>query len=109
MKYRAVIFDLFGTLIDNFTHSAHEAVLREMAGAMGVPGDGVSCGGGWGAMSCATGARFPATEGNIAYVLGTMGASAEPGGGATRGRAEAGVHASLSDAARGRPPHARRR
>ena len=38
MSYRAVIFDLFGTLVDNFTKSAHEAVLVEMAARLGAPG-----------------------------------------------------------------------
>ncbi len=76
MSYRAVIFDLFGTLIDNFTHSAHEAVLREMAGALGVSGDAFVRG--WlGSYELRNRGAFAATEGNIAYVLGTMGVSAE--------------------------------
>ena len=37
MKYKAVIFDLFGTLIDNFIRSEYEAVLAEMADILGVP------------------------------------------------------------------------
>jgi len=39
MKYDAVIFDLFGTLIDNYSVDEHERVLQEMAGALGAPGD----------------------------------------------------------------------
>jgi len=36
-KYSAVIFDLFGTLIDNFSRTEYENVLREMADIVGVP------------------------------------------------------------------------
>jgi putative hydrolase of the HAD superfamily len=76
VKYRAVIFDLFGTLIDNFTHSAHEAVLREMAAALGVSGDAFVRG--WlGSYELRNRGAFASTEGNVAYVLGTMGTSAE--------------------------------
>lgn len=39
MKYEAVIFDLFGTLVDNFSVREHEGVLAEMASVMGVPSD----------------------------------------------------------------------
>lgn len=78
MTYRAVIFDLFGTLIDNFTHSAHEAVLQEMAAVLGVSGDPFVRG--WlGSYELRNRGAFAATEGNIAYVLGEMGASAEQG------------------------------
>lgn len=36
-KYKAVIFDLFGTLIENFTRSEYEGVLAEMASILNVP------------------------------------------------------------------------
>ncbi|MHB0936000.1 MAG: HAD family hydrolase [Armatimonadota bacterium] len=36
MKYDAVIFDLFGTLIDNFAEAPFRACLAEMAGVLGV-------------------------------------------------------------------------
>ena len=76
MKYRAVIFDLFGTLIDNFTHSGHEAVLREMAAVVGVPGDAFVQG--WlGSYELRNRGAFPSAEQNITYVLGTLGTSAE--------------------------------
>ena len=39
MKYKAVIFDLFGTLIDNFSTREHKGVLAEMASVLGVPPD----------------------------------------------------------------------
>ncbi len=36
MKYKAVIFDLYGTLVANFSESAHQEILRQMAGVLGV-------------------------------------------------------------------------
>jgi len=36
MRYQAVVFDLFGTLIDNLSRRGHETVLAEMAGTIGV-------------------------------------------------------------------------
>ncbi len=39
MNYKAVIFDLFGTLIDNFSRSEYAAVFREMADILTVPPD----------------------------------------------------------------------
>jgi putative hydrolase of the HAD superfamily len=37
MKYEAVIFDLFGTLVDNFVRGDYESVLREMAAILDTP------------------------------------------------------------------------
>jgi putative hydrolase of the HAD superfamily len=37
MKYKAVIFDLFGTLVDNFVRGEYESVLREMASILKMP------------------------------------------------------------------------
>jgi putative hydrolase of the HAD superfamily len=39
MVYRAVIFDLFGTLVHQFTSSGYEESLRQMAEAVGVDGE----------------------------------------------------------------------
>jgi len=39
MKYLAVIFDLFGTLSDNFSSSGYYAALAEMAAALSLPPD----------------------------------------------------------------------
>ncbi len=39
MKYKAVIFDLYGTLVANFSESAHQEVLRQMAAVLGAPPD----------------------------------------------------------------------
>jgi len=38
MRYQAVIFDLFGTLVDNFSRQEHERTLSDMGTALGVPG-----------------------------------------------------------------------
>ena len=37
MKYEAVIFDLFGTLINNYSIQQHESVLRQMASVLAAP------------------------------------------------------------------------
>ena len=37
MKYQAVIFDLFGTLVNIFARSEYDRVLREMAAALSIP------------------------------------------------------------------------
>ena len=37
MKYRAVIFDLFGTLVDIFSWSEYQRVCQRMAAALDVP------------------------------------------------------------------------
>lgn len=39
MKYKAVIFDLFGTLIENYTVERHESVLRQMASVLSTPSE----------------------------------------------------------------------
>lgn len=37
MKYKAVIFDLFGTLVDNFTRNDYDSVMAEIAGILKAP------------------------------------------------------------------------
>ena len=39
MKYAAVIFDLFGTLVDSFSLQEHEGTLRRMASVLSAPPD----------------------------------------------------------------------
>jgi putative hydrolase of the HAD superfamily len=39
-KYQAVIFDLFGTLVENFSRGEYERTLAEMAVVLGAPPDG---------------------------------------------------------------------
>ena len=40
MKYAAVIFDLFGTLVPNFSLQEHQDVVLQMASAVSAPADG---------------------------------------------------------------------
>ncbi len=42
MKYQAVIFDLYGTLVDNLTVPEHQKVLANMAAVLKVPHDDFS-------------------------------------------------------------------
>ena len=37
MQYHAVVFDLFGTLVDNFSLSRYDAIYAEMANAVAAP------------------------------------------------------------------------
>ena len=37
MRFEAVVFDLFGTLIDNFSRQEYERLLAAMAGVLGLP------------------------------------------------------------------------
>ena len=39
MKYKAVIFDLFGTLVKNYTVQQHEGTLEQMADILSAPRD----------------------------------------------------------------------
>ncbi len=39
MKYRAVIFDLFGTLASNFSSQGYNNALMQMATALSLPSD----------------------------------------------------------------------
>ena len=39
MKYRAVIFDLSGTLVDNWRAAEYEEILSNMAGILCAPTD----------------------------------------------------------------------
>lgn len=39
MKYKAVMFDLFGTLVDNYGQRKYHEMLGRMAAALGVPAD----------------------------------------------------------------------
>jgi hypothetical protein len=41
MKYEAVIFDLFGTLVHMISSSDDEKVLTQMASVLSVPSDGL--------------------------------------------------------------------
>ena len=39
MKYKVVIFDLFGTLVANFSYTEHERILKKMASMLSVPSE----------------------------------------------------------------------
>lgn len=39
MKYKAIIFDLFGTLVENFSRAEYEKTLEEMTDVLGAPKD----------------------------------------------------------------------
>jgi putative hydrolase of the HAD superfamily len=72
MKYTAIIFDLFGTLVDNFSRREYEHVLAEMASVLGAPlGDFIRL---W----FDTGNQrmlgiLPSPEGNIEYLCRELG------------------------------------
>jgi putative hydrolase of the HAD superfamily len=40
MKYKAIIFDLFGTLVDNFTMSEYSKILEDMSTVLNAPAEG---------------------------------------------------------------------
>lgn len=74
MKYRAVIFDLFGTLVNDFTSSARQ-VPAEMAAALGVPYDTFMPV--WNeTLEMRIIGAFDSVAANIEYVLNAIGAHA---------------------------------
>ena len=76
-KYRAVVFDLFGTLIFNMTKADHERTLRRMADILGAPSDEFVRQ--WYATfdDRITGV-LPSAEANIDYVCGRLGVPVSP-------------------------------
>ncbi len=78
MRFKAVIFDLFGTLVDNFTYQEHRDVLSEMADALSIPSqDFIQL---WieTFRERVTGA-FATPESNILYICDKVGVSPEDG------------------------------
>jgi putative hydrolase of the HAD superfamily len=74
MKYSAVIFDLFGTLVNDFTSSARQ-VPAEMAAVLGVPNDPFITV--WTqTLEMRIIGAFDTVEANIEYVLDAIGAHA---------------------------------
>jgi putative hydrolase of the HAD superfamily len=70
MKFEAVIFDLFGTLIDDFAASAH-SVVTEMAAALALPPEQFTSA--WNAtLEMRIVGAFQTVEANIEYVLNAM-------------------------------------
>ncbi len=72
MKYKAVIFDLFGTLVDNFSMREHDAVKRQMAAALSAPPEDFARLWGETFNKRATGA-FRSTKDNIEYICQRLG------------------------------------
>ena len=42
MKYKAIIFDLFGTLVDSYSIQGYNRLITDMASALELPGEGFS-------------------------------------------------------------------
>jgi len=72
VKDQAVIFDLFGTLVDNFSMREHDAVKRQMAAALSAPPEGFARLWGETFNKRATGA-FRSTKDNTEYICQRLG------------------------------------
>ncbi len=72
MKYKAVIFDLFGTLVDNYSWPEYRAVLTQMADLLSTPVDTFREMWANTYVARATG-ELPSTEASILYVCGNLG------------------------------------
>ncbi len=73
MRYEAVIFDLFGTLVDGFSYREHERVVAEMASALALPLEEFAqlfTSGTWQARG--TG-RFGSIAANLEYIVRRLG------------------------------------
>lgn len=72
MKYKAVIFDLFGTLVDNYSWPEYRSVLTQMADLLGVPVNTFREM--WaGAYVARARGDLPSTEASILYVCENLG------------------------------------
>jgi putative hydrolase of the HAD superfamily len=77
MKYLAVIFDLFGTLADNFSTREYEEALVQMASVLSIPPDDFKRG--WYSSSKARNAAAPQNlEDRVEYICAGLGAQREP-------------------------------
>ena len=77
MKYDAVIFDLFGTLIENYVEREYRRILADMSEALSVPYDDFRRF--WGeTVRDRMAGRFPTTESGIEYICETIGKRASP-------------------------------
>jgi putative hydrolase of the HAD superfamily len=78
MKYQAVVFDLFGTLIDKLSLKARQKVLVQMASVLRLPSDDFKRL--WFATFEMRGLGvFPTIEANIQYILNELGLKSENG------------------------------
>lgn len=72
---RAVIFDLFGTLVENFTEAQYQSMLAGMAAAVGAPPEDFARL--WGETAFARNVgQFPTSEANIATICRSLGVAA---------------------------------
>ncbi len=72
MKFEAVVFDLYGTLVYEFPREKFFGVLAEMAGALGVPAEGFETE--WNATALQRQTGFFATvEENVAAICAVLG------------------------------------
>ncbi len=74
----ALIFDLFGTLVDNFSFQRHELAVTEMAGLLSMPREGFALWyverTGWGRIS----GEFASIEANIEHACAGLGIDPDP-------------------------------
>lgn len=76
MEYRAVAFDLFGTLVDNFSALEYRSMLQELAGIVGAPAEGFIRLWRETVDDRMTGA-FPTVEAGIEHLCATLGVSSD--------------------------------
>jgi len=76
-RFRAVVFDLYGTLVDEFRRDEFVAHVRQMAGDLGADPDAFERGWHDTAMERQTG-RHETVAANLAAVLGDLGLVADP-------------------------------
>lgn len=72
MKYEAVIFDLYGTLVDNFPRKAFEPTVAEMAACVGVPLQDFERLWSFETWPMRVVGHFPTTEANIGHICRTL-------------------------------------
>ena len=74
MKYKAVLFDLFGTLVPNMSMSEHRGVLARMAQVLSAPPDDFTQL--WfNTFNERSTGIFQSPEDNVAYICRTLGVS----------------------------------
>jgi len=72
MKYKAVIFDLFGTLVPNMSLSEHRAILTQMAHVLSAPSD-TFIQAWFGTFNERTTGIFQSPDDNVEYICRTLG------------------------------------
>jgi len=77
LKYDAVIFDLFGTLVDNFPGEAFESTAADMACCLGVPQQDFALLWNVDTWPMRVVGHFPTTEANIEHICGLLDVSVE--------------------------------